>query len=380
MAEIGIAAIRQRLRPLQRSSRASACALFLFRFLGWCACVAVVLLAQHPALKLAAGLGAGVFSGLLFLIGHDACHGSFTGGGRLDSVIGRLALLTSWHPYSLWEFGHNRVHHSFTNLASRDFVWTPLSRSDYERLSPLGRLLQRAYRSRYGLGFGLYYMIEIWWKWMVWPSPRILDRPRLVYRLDRLSVAALLVALAAAPPLLSLWRGSGLEPGRWALELACLSLLPMLYFSWVIGFVVYFNHTHPRIPWFARIGEWNYRRGQIEATVALRFPNWSRPLMSRIMDHPAHHVQPLIPLSRLEDAEAALEALVPGEILVQPWSLAAYLETLRCCKLYDFERHCWTDFDGRATTGRLLPEPSKTPATMPALPRPAGEAVRSAGC
>ena len=27
-----------------------------------------------------------------------------------------------------------------------------------------------------------------------------------------------------------------------------------------------------------------------------------------------------------------------------------YADKARRCKLYDYERHCWTDFDGRATS------------------------------
>jgi hypothetical protein len=31
------------------------------------------------------------------------------------------------------------------------------------------------------------------------------------------------------------------------------------------------------------------------------------------------------------------------------------LELCRVCKLYDFERHCWTDFEGNATSETGLP-------------------------
>jgi hypothetical protein len=37
------------------------------------------------------------------------------------------------------------------------------------------------------------------------------------------------------------------------------------------------------------------------------------------------------------------------------WSPWQYLELCRVCKLYDFERHCWTDFEGNATSETGLP-------------------------
>ena len=63
----------------------------------------------------------------LFVIGHDACHGSYTPNKTLNKWIGRIAFLPSLTPYSLWEIGHNLAHHGFTNLKGRDYVWTPFS-------------------------------------------------------------------------------------------------------------------------------------------------------------------------------------------------------------------------------------------------------------
>jgi acyl-lipid omega-6 desaturase (Delta-12 desaturase) len=69
----------------------------------------------------------------LFVIGHDACHGSYTPNKTLNKWIGRIAFLPSLTPYSLWEIGHNLAHHGFTNLKGRDYVWTPYSPSEFAR-------------------------------------------------------------------------------------------------------------------------------------------------------------------------------------------------------------------------------------------------------
>ena len=62
--------------------------------------VAIVLL-PHPSLQLLAGALAGL-------------------------VIGRLVSMPSLTPYSLWDLGHNVVHHGYTDLKDFDFVWQPL--------------------------------------------------------------------------------------------------------------------------------------------------------------------------------------------------------------------------------------------------------------
>src|ERR1700738_4314392 len=57
------------------------------------------------------GTLAGAAIAMLFVVGHDACHGSFTASQRLNLWIGRIAFLPSLTPFRAWEFGHNQTHH-----------------------------------------------------------------------------------------------------------------------------------------------------------------------------------------------------------------------------------------------------------------------------
>ena len=72
-------------------------------------------------------------AGRLFEVGHDACHGSYTPNANFNRWIGRLAFLPSLHVFSLWRFGHNVLHHGYSNLRGKDFVcvepWTSPGRS-----------------------------------------------------------------------------------------------------------------------------------------------------------------------------------------------------------------------------------------------------------
>ena len=98
----------------------------------------------------------------LFLIGHDACHGSFFRSKTLNNVIGRIAFLPSLTAFSLWDVGHNVAHHGFNNLKGRDQVWAPYSKAEFDQLPRWRRMLERLYRS--GFGCGAYYLLELWWK------------------------------------------------------------------------------------------------------------------------------------------------------------------------------------------------------------------------
>jgi omega-6 fatty acid desaturase (delta-12 desaturase) len=326
-----------RVRPL-----APALVHFVLSLLAHTAALYGVARGSSLAFRIGCGLVAGVFSGNLFMIGHDACHGSYTQHRWLNRVLGRVAFLPSWHPYSVWEYSHNRVHHGHTNLRGKDFVWAPLSKQEFERLPWLRRALYRTYRTP--LGLALYYPLELWRERLFFPRARFLDRPRRAYTLDCLLVSAYMLAQATLLTARAESAGAALS------ALALGVVVPWLVFGWLIGFVVFFNHTHPSIVWYDGRDGWSPFVASVHATMRLSFPRWTRLFASQIMNHPAHHVDPRIPLARLRAAEERLEQLVPGQIVTQEWSVAELCRILRVCRLYDFESRRWTDYDGTPTS------------------------------
>jgi omega-6 fatty acid desaturase (delta-12 desaturase) len=117
------------------------------------------------SIVLAAGTGLAI--GLLFIIGHDACHQSLTGSRALNGLFGRVAFLPSLHPFSLWEIGHNKTHHRFNNVRGRDYVWEPMSLADFAAASSLRKASYCMFR--HPLGISLYYLPEIWAKKLMFP-------------------------------------------------------------------------------------------------------------------------------------------------------------------------------------------------------------------
>ena len=294
--------------------------------------------------KLLCGLAAGFVTGRLFVIGHDGCHNSLTPHRRLNQWLGRIAFLPSLTAYSLWDVGHNMVHHGFTNLKGVDFVWAPLTQEEFNALSPAGKIMQRIYRS--GWGPGLYYMVEIWWKKMMFPRQASTNpQRRRVFMLDCLLVSAFAL----------LWTGSlvaaSLATGQSATLLLLLGFaVPLLFWFNMMGFVIYGHHTHVKVSWHKDRVTWQRAQPFVSTTVHLTFPVRIGALLHHIMEHTAHHVDMSIPLYRLKAAQQKLEDLLPGRIVVQPFSWRWYFSTARACKLYDFSRDCWTDFAGRATS------------------------------
>lgn len=339
--------LRRHLAEFRQRSLAQAISRAAFSFVVYVALFAAAIAAPSAVLQIVAGLFAGLFAGNLFMIGHDACHGSYTRSARVNRVLGRIVFLPSYHPYSLWELSHNRIHHVHTNLRTRDFVWKPLTKAEFDALPTWRRALHRVCRT--SLGLALYYTPELWWPRLMAPAREVLDRPRRSYLYDRVLVLSFMLAQLAVAALVSP------SPAAFALALACGVVLPWLVFCWLIGFVIYFNHTHPDVKWFDSSAEWTSFEGMIAGTTRLAFPRWTGWFASNIMNHVAHHVDPRIPLVRLGEAQARIEQLLPGDVCVEGWSVSRLRTILRSCKLYDYDAQCWLDYDGQPTTRSLRP-------------------------
>ena len=310
-------------------------------------CLAAAALLANPALKILLGIATGFVIGRLFILGHDACHQSFTVHRRLNTWLGRLVFLPSLTPYSLWQVGHNVVHHGYTNLKDVDFVWQPHSIQEFCALPRWRQLLERVYRS--GFAPGLYYLLEMWWKRMYFPSKKQMPTRRGEFVRDGLLVTV--AALTWTGTLL--WIAHATQQAV-ALQLFAALVIPLMTWMMMIGFVVYVHHTHVDVAWHRDKSAWAAAQPFVTTTVHLKFDHGIDAALHYIMEHTAHHVDMSIPLYRLKGVQNLLEAMLPGRIVIQKFSWAWYFDTARRCKLYDFERLCWTDFDGRRTSASLL--------------------------
>jgi acyl-lipid omega-6 desaturase (Delta-12 desaturase) len=297
-----------------------------------------------PVLSPLTGLAAAV----LFVIAHDAAHDAFTPYRAINAVLARILFVPSWHSYTGWVHAHNHIHHGWTNLQQRDYVWAPLSLAEYRSLPAWKRLLVRVYR--WWPGFGLYYLVEILVKKILIVQPETRRwKNRLRWALDDLLVVLGVAAQTVATLAIARRLGATAHP---ALVIVAAQIVPCLMALWLVGFVTYLQHTHPSIPWFQDLDEWTFYTGQVLGTTHTDFARGVNRLIHNIMEHTAHHVDPRIPLYHLPRAQEKLATEHPPVRHNFSWRSFGYLQ--RTCQLYDFERHCWLSFDGRATTSRTV--------------------------
>lgn len=295
---------------------------------------------------------------VLFVVGHDAGHQSLTNRRWLNDTIGRLALLPSAHPYSLWILVHNYTHHRWTNLSPKDYVWTPLSMAEYRRLSFPKRILYRYYRSWAGPLF--YYFIEFWIRRIMFPSRKeVRGTYKSVYLVDIALVACVVISY-----LLFLCIGAQRgwfpnQPTVWN-SLLFGAVIPFMSWNTVMSFVIYLHHTHPDLRWYNDEEQWKRESRQSEAAVHVIFPGPINLLFHWIMEHNAHHARPSIPLYHLKTAQRELAAS-GDRVIVMKWTPRSHLDVVKRCKLYDYETARWMDFNGNYTSASALRPSSAIP-------------------
>jgi len=337
--------LRYALEPYVRRSTALALALLLATLAVYAAAVAAAVAPLPLAARLAAAVLAGSAISSLFVIGHDAAHGAYTESRRLNAVLGRIAFLPALHSYSLWQVQHNRLHHRLTNVRGFN-SWSPLTKADYDLLPAWRRAVERLYRSP--LGFAPYYLVERWWQDKFFPR-RTRER-RAAYWLDFALLLGFLALFLAVLALAGALSGSG------AASAVLLGFaLPYLVWNALMGATTYMQHTHPDVPWFEQLAQWRQLGGQEEVSVQLQVPRWYGLISHHIMEHPAHHLHPKVPLYRLAAAQRLLNELLGAGAVTQRFSPLYLLRTIARCKLYDYQNHRWLDFAGKPTSDLLRP-------------------------
>jgi omega-6 fatty acid desaturase (delta-12 desaturase) len=85
--------IRSWLVPMAQGETGRALLLLAIDAALWLGCIAGTVFVESVLLKVIFGLLAGFVTGRIFILGHDACHQSFTPNRELNKVLGRIAFL-----------------------------------------------------------------------------------------------------------------------------------------------------------------------------------------------------------------------------------------------------------------------------------------------
>jgi omega-6 fatty acid desaturase (delta-12 desaturase) len=291
----------------------------------------------------------------LYVLGHDAGHGTLVPGYRLNRWLARLAFLPAYAPLTSWHRAHVLLHHNFLRVRGKDMVWMPWSLEDYRAASTWRRVWYRSLRTVPGLSF--YWTLGNWFPYLLFPPGAALGTRLKQFHLDRAFVlgfvGVLFFMLNALSHAAAAWPWA--EPAGPA-GVVLLGLVgPYLCWTWLVGLIDLVHHTHPRSVCFADASEWDYFDATVRSTVHVFLPFGLHWLAYNILEHNAHHVDPRVPLYNLPEAQERLQAAYPDDIHVEHLTLGYVLWLFRTCRLYDYDHKRWIDYDGTPTSEAMRP-------------------------
>lgn len=272
----------------------------------------------------------------LFIIGHDACHGALFKNEKLAHFIGQLAMLPSFHAYSHWAFGHNKVHHGHTIRWGADFVWHPTSPEEYKKLSFFGKAMHKLYWSPLGAGF--YYGIVIWWKSMMMHASPLGDGLK-----DKISVILFSSFVSVFSFYYGGLNGTGWDAMTGLWMLTKMVIVPFIIWNYTIGITVYVHHINDKIEWRERTN-WSPFHGQVLGTVNYHIPALTNIFFHDIFVHMPHHVHMKIPFYHLNDALQEIKNSFGQYVIERKSVIGDYLSATKNCKLYDVQHKKWLKY------------------------------------
>jgi acyl-lipid omega-6 desaturase (Delta-12 desaturase) len=344
------------LAPFAKPNTAVGLRLLLVDLLIIGAAWAGVLVADHLLVRLLCAALVGFKMGAMYTLAHDAVHGTLVVSPQLNRAISVFCYAFTFHNYRIRQYDHMLLGHHPHLCGPQHDAYRPMSPQDYAAAGPVRRLWERFQRSPNGLSFFFYGVAERWWRCEFFPPQAMPAEHKAEARLLQAVVVAWLGALTA----LAAWSASA-QGRSFGLEWALLLGVPVFVFQSLQAMVLYVQHTHPCIPWFGPGDDLSHRFGPESLTVHIQAPRLIGAGSHDILEHPAHHVIPAIPCYRLFEAQSQLNRLLGDKALrTHLFALSRLAQVMRGCKLYDYERHCWCDFNGRVTSytaaAALLPQ------------------------
>ncbi|MEO8121299.1 MAG: fatty acid desaturase [Rhodoferax sp.] len=333
------AALMRELSTFARPSNKMGLLLFVRDYLLYWSLIAAVLFVPSMPLKILASVLVGIRLTSFYTLAHDASHRTLVASRPLNWWLAMLLGVPSFQNYRMWTHDHNMVHHPKTNGDHFDF-YRPYSKKEFDSLSKFEQLMERVYRAPNVVGLWLYFMIR-WLPTRLSPNPRTPKTHRTIawrYSLVLVGYHSLFVTmLCLAPGFSSISLTASLLLG-W--------ILPLCVHTLISSASLYLMHTHRKIPWFkgeiSRTGDY---APELCSTV-FTLPDWLSKIVNNVYCHAVHHAHAGISSYHALEAQKHMNKLLGNRMVVEPMSLQGAIATMKACKLYDFEKHQWLDFNG----------------------------------
>lgn len=326
------------IKPFARASSFQGYKSFAIDIALYALGIAAVLLFESLIWKIAGGVLAGSALVNLGALSHEGAHRALVKSRLGNKVIAVVSMTVHLFNYRLWVYDHHVLHHGRTNVKDNNFL-SPITLAEYRAMSRFRRALYRAYHSETGLGILLYFLLERWPTVHFYPGAWLPPR----FRASAWRYTALLTAYAAALASVLALASSGSAVA----SIVCGIVLPYAIWFMTFSMTVFLQHTNPRLRWYRNVGDLTAPPETLSVHVGM--PRWINHLTHYAMEHPVHHVSAMIPHYHLKQAQAALTGIAAPSIPAMPFTVGNMRDVLRRCRLYDFEAHAWTNFDGEVT-------------------------------
>uniref|UniRef100_A0A0B7BBR2 Fatty acid desaturase domain-containing protein n=1 Tax=Arion vulgaris TaxID=1028688 RepID=A0A0B7BBR2_9EUPU len=226
----------------------------------------------------------------VFVAGHDAGHGSFSGSELVNTICGNFCHTFLFCPYYMWKLSH-RKHHKNTGNIDKDEVFYPVRKRDDQntKLMP-----------GFGLGLGWFaYLIKGY-------------KPRGVQHFNPLDPMFAHHVLNCTLSLVCLIGWSMvlvhfIEVFGWG-AFFYHYVVPDLIFASYTVIITFLHHHDDDIPWYGD-NLWDNVRGQLSSVD--RSYGWCHYLIHNIGTHQIHHLFPKVPHYHLEEATVSFRKAFP---------------------------------------------------------------------
>ena len=259
-----------------------------------------------------------------FILYHDFMHGAILPGSRLARAVFYSYAALNLTPPRSWRDSHNFHHANVGRIAGSDVGAFPLMTTESWRGS--SRTRRFAYRViRHPLTILFAYVTIFFFSVTLLP---LLRRPSRYWD-------SALALLAHGTAVVTLLIFGGFEALFFGL------LLPMMMAAAVGGYLFYAQHSFPGMRILPE-EEWTVYRAALASSSYLRLGPVLRWFTGNIGFHHVHHLNSLIPFSRLPEAMAAIPELQgPSVTTLNPRDVMA-------C----FRANLWDDASGRMVSYR----------------------------
>ncbi len=264
-----------------------------------------------------APLAAG-FAMRMFIIFHDAGHGSFFKSKKANTFIGNFTGILLFTPYGAWRHSH-AVHHATSgDLDHRGTgdIWT-LTLEEYKKLPTWKKIAYRIYRNPFFI-----FVVGPTIDFVVlqrFVSMNAATSPRERRSVHFTNLMLLLIIGVAALTI--------------GLDKYILVMLPIIVLASSMGvWLFYVQHQYENVYW-ERHENWDFAAAALYGSSYYKLPRILQWFSGNIGFHHIHHLSPRIPNYKLEECHNENEIFQ-----VEPMTLLSSLRSLRV-RVWDEDRH-----------------------------------------